>query len=66
VCFVAAIKGGMRFSEAAAWAVDATLVGAGATSILFKKLRIAKPSHTVAACLSAFAVIAALTFRLSP
>lgn len=65
-CFVAALKGGMTVGEAAAWAVDATLVGAGATSILFKKLRIAKPSHTTAVCLTGFAIIAALTFKFSP
>ena len=44
--------------------VDATMVGAGATTLLFKKLRIAPPALVGPLCIGSFAAIAYAGFQL--
>ena len=61
VCFIVAYRAGI---PAFPWFVDASLVGAGATSILFDKLRIAKANVVTPVCIGSFALIALTAFNL--
>lgn len=61
VCFFVAMAYGISGVTSF---IDASLVGAAGTAILFKKLNIARPGVVIPACLTAFAVIAFITHRI--
>lgn len=57
VCFAVAIKYGLSMTTALAWFVDASLIGAGATTILFSYLRLGKSIIVGPLCIGSFIAI---------